>query len=525
MRGLTYTRMEAEKGERQKTDNPADHGLWQRMKERMESAWSSMKEAVCLVSIRFRIAAGFAALAATSCYGATNLSADTQTDTEEDAGNEADADVADDGAVEESMHDVPDTPEVSEDGGDIGDIEVRDDAEDVSDGDVLSCPGPAEPLAGAVNPVYVHSDERDVRFAGPPGGYRIDANATTEVSMTADGPFTVLGSCTISDAVAAVAATGSVLAPQPDVSVTVGATSWNATAPYPAGTVCSSLSDDTTPLRALNAEEKTIPRSVTYELTPSQAEFTLFAVPSALSVDGVVGAPIVVWMRGASFSPVRTVSAITSPEGGWNVNAHTYSDASEVDFLYVLSAPPIVPSKTLRLYPVAEGDSIMYDLDWTSTAAPVAGCFRCPGGEIVGITIPAVAVCRATDDCGCVGDGFTLEVADIALRSVSPPHLAPNYGELSGGRSATGLSPMTESPSGSGVGFSMQRTAIAAFDGGELVNMTVDVTVVQTSLQANPITGTPDSRTFVLHVQVQDPWAWGSLGPNYSTDCGCTPVY
>lgn len=443
-------------------------------------------------------------------------------DDEMDAPHEPDPEV-----IDEDVNDV-ETEDVVDDEDSEMDV-VEEDAieEDVIDDEVTDpvCFDIPVPIDPTVDTLLLNAYTQSATFSGP-GSTSISANTVKYISMTGY-PSVVLGQCPATpSSVAFLAAPGSVYTFNYDTSVTAGG-SWSATVPYLSGTLCPPLSADSLNLVSRNTTSQQVPKNAVMSGTPTQAGFELQGITAtmvAYDINGIRGTSGSITVGGSDFLPVNTAKTVivdrtwdveVEVRAGGSIDTHTYSGTLTGG-----------ESKEARVYPKAPSDNQMYEVTWDESEK--IWCGRCIGSEVLVVVIPGDLICKVSDACGCVGDGFTINILSVTLdKSSVVPMMQGFYEESSPPvRSASGVDalsdPSTDHPS---VNITLERNRTdGLFDDGRLANLTLVVSFELVSQHYNPA-GTRDTLSVTLHVPLVDPWATGSVRPNYASDCSCTPIY
>jgi len=419
--------------------------------------------------------------------------------------------------------------EVEPDLPDEVDITEVPDAE--SDGDVEIDVEPAcfeipAPLDPNVDPVLNNPSDEEVVFTGPDSG-AIETKVYKNVSMTGYPPI-VLGECP--DDPYAVAFIGSHTRTYTltyDASVIAGIDAWSATVPDAQGTLCPSLTEDSEALISHNNNEQQVPKNALMSDVPTQAGFTLQGIDASMvayEVDASVESTGSVTLDGGNLESASTVKAIIL-FGDMRVEVEVPAGASSDVHGY--STPlTMAESKEARLYPTAIVDNQMYDIVWDESER--IWCARCESHESFNLEVLGDILCKVLDSCGCVGDGMTITVTSVTLdKSATHPDIQGYYEEADPPvRSASGVSalsdPSTSHPSVSAT-FEKNMTG-GIMDSGQIARMTAVIEVEVVSEHEN-IEGGHDVITYIIRVPIVDPKAYGtSESPNYTEDCGCTPV-
>jgi|GEM_PF-3168038 len=387
------------------------------------------------------------------------------------------------------------------------------------DGPLPECFNVPTPLDKNVDSLMANTVSESLVFAGPEST-SINTDLVRTISMVGY-PGLILGVCPSKpNAVAFIAAPGSVHTFERDVSFEAGGSIWRATIPYLPGILCSPLTDDSATLISRNAEKQQVPKNATMNGRQTHAGFQLQEIaPSivAYKINGIVGSNNTLTVSGANFSPANTASVVTS--GALNIDVEVRAGDSSAVHVYTttLSAGE---SKEARIYPKTSGDTQMYNVAWDTSAK--TWCARCIGNELYDVVIPGNLLCKIADDCGCVGDGFDINIISASLNKILvPPHLYGYYNEANPpvriGQGVNPLSnPSTDHPFVS-VKLEKNRTG-GLFDTGERVELWLDVTLELVSKNPNP-DGAHERITVSFTVSVVDPDV-----RNYSSLCSCTPV-
>ena len=423
--------------------------------------------------------------------------------------------------------DAPDLPDVEPDTGidsiddPIPDTEL-DTIEDEVDAPSPTCFEIPTPIDPTTDSLLNNSSSQDAIFNNS-GPESIGSDLVTNVSMT--GYPTVLGVCPDDpDAVAFVAHPDSVISFSADVSMEGGISTWSAVIPEVSGEKCPELSPDSETLVAHNDTHQETPKNADMDGTMTHAGFDIMPVTSTLVAydnDGVVGTDRDLTVTGSDFSAPNTIRAMVN-DGSVDVEVEVRAGDSSETHTYTADITGTV-SKQARVY-ATDGDQ-MYDVTLDTSAH--TWCARCVGNESYDLEIPGDILCKILDECGCVGDGFGINVTDASVDvTLTPPHLIGLHGvssplDTTGTVGVTALSdPSTDHPS---IHVILEKGSVG-WDDGVIVQFDVIVNAELISEHENP-DGGYDTRSFTLRIRVTDPWAWGSLSPNYDGVCGCTPVY
>lgn len=460
---------------------------------------------------------------------------DADAETESDVPDIPDADVdsiEDADAVEEdTIEEDASVDDVVEEDVAVDDV-VEDDVatDDVVEEDVVeeevppvptcfTIPAPIDPSTDAL---LNNSNSQDATFNST-GTETISADLATNASMTGY-PSVVLGVCPDDpDAVAFVANAGDSISFMADVSMEAGASSWSAIVPLLPGALCPALAPDSATLVAKNGTHQQVPKNADMGGTMTHAGFDLMPVTSTLvsyEKDGVSSIDGTLTITGSNFSAPNTIRSFVL-DGSVDVNVEVRAGDSNATHVYTAIVTG-VSSKEARVY-ATNGDQ-MYGVTWTPENT--VWCSRCVGNETFDLVLTGDLLCKIADTCGCVGDGFDINILGATIDPMRiPPHLRGLHTVstplVSSSVSATALSdPATAHPS---INVRLVKGSVA-WDGGEVVNMDVTVNAELISQHQNP-DGSYDTRTVSVIVRVVDPWCWGSLEPTYSSTCGCTPIY
>ncbi len=459
-----------------------------------------------------------ATVVATTLSGCFNTVGRYSEDTDTDAQEEVDAD----NDVEDGV-DSPDIPDVELDETDTIDDEVEDvdTEEELPEPVCFESPAPLDP---GVDTLLNNSNSQSRTFNNSGPG-TISADVSTNVSVTGY-PTALLGVCPDDpDAVAFLAAPDTVVSFEHDVSMVVGNSSWNATLPEISGIKCPGLTPDSDALITNNDSEQQVPKNAYMGGVLTHAGFNLVPVISRLVAyekNGTVESDGLLTVLGSNLDRANTLKTLVL-DGDVDIEVEVRAGDSSENHTYVTA---IVggSSKQARVYPKATDDKQMYDVVWDTSSK--YSCFRCVGRDSITITVPGDLLCKVLDDCGCVGDGFDISILGVTVDdSPAPPHmrdLIPTTDDATA-RSTVGVTafsdPSTDHPS---VTVRIVKGSVS-WDDGVLVNYDVNINLELTSQHQNP-QGTYDTKTVTVNIRIQDPWAWGSLEPLYSTVCGCTPV-
>lgn len=424
--------------------------------------------------------------------------------------------------------DVPDIPDVIGDEIEDSDAEDMDvEEEDSPEPTCFEMPAPVDPT---VDSFLMNVSSDAITFDGP-DSTNIDADAIKSISMTGypgiSSPGVILGMCPDDpNAVAFIAAPGTVYTFEGDVSVQLGNVSWSATVPSLPGILCDPFEVDSMTLISRNMEEKQIPKNALMTGADTHAGFMLQNIVSTLLSYDINGTPEsdgTLTVEGSNLIPANTAKTLLA-DGRWNIDVEVRAGDSTDSHTYSTTTTG-GESKEARIYPKATEDSQMYGIAWDESE--VFWCARCVGEELLTLVIPGDLICKVADSCGCVGDGFDITVESVNLdKSSVVMHLQGYYGESDPAvRSAIGVTafsdPTADHPS---VTITLEKNRTGGmFEDGSIAQLVAEVTVRLESQHVNP-EGVKDSSTVTIRVPVTDPWTWGSLEPTYATFCGCTPT-
>lgn len=356
------------------------------------------------------------------------------------------------------------------------------------------------------------------------GPETITADLETNVSMTGY-PITVLGVCPDDpDVIAFVANPGVVVPFAADVSMETGTSSWGATVPVVPGALCPALTPDSETLVAKNSTHQVVPKNADMAGTMTHAGFDLMPVTSTLvsyEKDGVSATDGNLTVTGSDFSSPNTVKALVL-DGGVDVEVEVRAGDLSETHTYTATITG-TSSKEARVY-ATDGDQ-MYDVSWITPSQ--TWCARCVGHESFDIVITGDLLCKILDTCGCVGDGFDINILSAAIdTSMIPPHIRGLHTVSSPlVSSSVGVSALSD-PSSTHPSLSvrLEKGSAVGWDDGIIVSFNVTIDAELISEHQDP-DGTYDTRSISIVVRVVDPWCWGSVEPTYATVCGCAPVY
>jgi len=445
---------------------------------------------------------------------------------------DGDSDVQEETIDADTEIDAPDIPDSMEDmtGDTFEESDVPEDtimdtsADETEEEPEPTCFEIPPPIHSDVDPVLRDSDSQLAAFESDTGSEEINANVVANVSMT--GYPVHLGTCPFDPDSEVFVGAPSSYSFESDISMEVGGAVWDATVADMPGTPCGPLTDDSLTLVSRNDVTQEVPKNATMAGIPTSAEFDLMAVSASLisyEKNGTIEASGTMDVSGVDFAPVSTIKTILNP-GEWDIEVESRAGDSS-DYHTYSATLSGKSSKTARIYPKTPEDSQIYEVSWDESRQ--FWCSRCREYRDFELVIPGDLLCKITDSCGCVGDGFTVNVTSVSLDKTGvPAHLLGIHVETSPpSRTGTGVSalsdPATDHPE---VSISFTRGTVS-WDGGEVVDFWVNIALELESEHLNP-EGGHDVVPVTLRVQVTDPWAWGSLEPTYETYCvPCTYDY
>lgn len=441
---------------------------------------------------------------------------DTELDTFEDSDIVEDT-IEEDVATDTPIEDIIEEDVVEED---IAEEDIIEEEEPP----VPTCFTPPSPIDATTNPLFNNSGSQSVTFDNT-GPEAIDADLETNISMTGYSLAVPLGVCPDDpNAVAMVANPDTAIDFEADVSMVAGSSSWSAVIPEVPGIKCPALSSDDEVLISHNDSHQQVPKNADMGGTVTHAGFDIMPVTSTLVAfekDGVTSPGGILAITGTDFSAPNTIKAHVL-DGDVDVEVEIRAGDSSEAHTYTGSIAGLA-SKEARVYATA-GDQ-MYEVSW-DTGGKI-WCARCTGHEEFELIIPGDLLCKITDACGCVGDGFDITVLSATIdTTMIPPHLRGlhNVSSPLDSTGTVGVSALSDPADHPSIVVKLEKGSVS-WDDGSIAKFDVTVNAELTSKHQNP-DGSYDTRLVSVIVRITDPWCWGSLEPTYATRCGgCTPVY
>jgi len=435
------------------------------------------------------VAVGMTVLAY-GCGGNPKFQGDADNDNVEVIDGENDADV-----------DVPD-------GADTPDVEVE-----------PNCTEHSEPLEGEVEPLLAKTSTGTAALDGSDSNVSGDSELTVGGAVSVDD-ISIIGECSSdSDSLVAFGAQGDNLAVLPQYRLDLGESAFSAELPDVDVSVCPPPETDSVPVSMFLSETNLVVKEASIGGVDSRAEFSFVTPLSPVILVNGSESSSPIALDGSGYAVKAIMMSLASPLL-LEMAATVYSDTGgEVLTREVDGSVSGVNSKTLRVYQLGSGDSMLPDVAWNSPGV-VRVCLRsCTDPTATmehNLSIDAVITARIADSCGNVYDGFDIDTStlNIVVNSFSPTRLQP-YHAFEVAIVSGSINTMEDGSLELSV--TVRRTPPPpATDAGTRVTMDTTVHGELVSRDNDPRTGSKERVPFSVNIVFEDPEAV----MDYSV-CGC----